>query len=559
MSPLSPQEYFAKIQPIRNPEKIQGLCEALTATLFKPTDKPKTRANKLTAYNKLVKSIPDSELVEGENAYIQTKADGSLWKRHLHFKFTGLADTNWNGEGGVNTKSTVTDRLQNRKPVNPVEYTNAAKKLLASDDAHELAVGLIAVTGRRPTEILARGEFDIDPDLEPNTPPYFLRFLGQLKKRGEATEYRIGCLVPAQTFLDAFERFRKMPESIELQKLIETESAKGTSEELINKAIDSRRNGSLNPVVKKYFGFLKTREGETTINCTTLRAVYVRLVTDRDCPKSVSDLLWASQAIGHFLGGDKPNDADLKHLVTTLGYYDYYTDGEIPKLEAPKVEPSKVKPKTSTQKIRQLRAYESDYEQIKELQADWKVSTQQDVIRKLLELSMQAKDLNEKLVETQSKLSEVQAQPVNESLEELVKRLVDERLRERQTSQTLTSTPTTQPQPQPQSEAPQPTKDWESVPSDELRKSKVSGAADEKIRRSFVAITKFNDYTAKDLNDKWAVNNRALRQLSGAHGGLVKSWMERHQIPIDDHNTKHGLTQYHNKRHKEDITDVITW
>lgn len=552
MSPLSPQEYFAKIQPIRNPEKIQGLCEALTATLFKPTDKPKTRANKLTEYNKLVKSIPDSELVEGENAYIQTKQDGSLWKRHLHFKFTGLADTNWNGEGGVNTKSTVTDRLTNRKPVNPVEYIDTAKTLLESNDAHELAVGLIAVTGRRPTEILARGEFDLDTDLDANTPPYFLRFRGQLKKRGEAPEYRIGCLVPAQIFIEAFERFRKMPESVELQNFIEAETAKGTSEEKINKGIDSRRNGSLNPVVKKFFSFLKPREGEKTVNCTTLRAVYVRLVTDRDCPKSVSDLLWASQAIGHFVGGDKPNDAELKHLITTLGYYDYYSDGEIPKLEA-----SEVKPKTSTQKIRQLRAYEEDYETIKELQADWKLSTQQDVIRKLLELSMQAKDLNIKLVETQSKLSEVQAQPVNESLEVMVKRLVDERLRERQTSQTLTSTPTTQPEPQP--EAPQPTKDWESIPSDELRKSKVSGAADEKIRRSFVAITKFNDYTAKDLNDKWAINNRALRQLSGAHGDLVKNWMGRHQIPIDDHNTKHGLTQYHNKRHKEAITDVISW
>lgn len=553
MSLLSPQEYFAKIKPLRSPEKIQALCESLTSELFKPTDKPKTRVNKLTAYNKLVKSIPDSELIEGKNAYIQTKQDGSLWKRHLHFKFTGLADTNWNGEDGINTKQVVTDRLKNRKPVNPVEYIDTAKRLLASDDAHELAVGLIAASGRRPTEILARGEFDLDTDLDPDTLPY-LRFRGQLKKRGEAPEYRIRCLVPAQAFIEAFERFRKMPESIELQEFIKNKSKKGTSDEDINKAIDSRRNGSVNPVVKKYFKFLKTREGETTVNCTTLRAVYVRLITDRDCPKNVSDLLWASQAIGHFVGGDKPNDADLKHLVTTLGYYDYYTDGEIPKLE-----PTEAKVKTSTQKIRQVRAYESDYEQIKELQTDWKLPTQQDVIKKLLELAMQAKNLNEKLVETQSKLSEIQAQPVNESLEELVKRLVDERLNEKLASQTLSQTPTTQPDTQPQPEPPQPTKDWESVPSDELRKSKLSGVADEKIRRSFVAITKYNDYTAKDTNDKWAVNNRALRQLSGAHGDLVKNWMERHQIPIDDHNAKHGLNQYHNKRHKEAITNVISW
>lgn len=554
MNPLSPKEYFAKIQPLRDPEKIQEVCEALTSTLFKSTDKPKTRANKLTAYNKLVRSIPDSELVDCKNAYIQTKADGSLWKRHLHFKFTGLAETNWNGEGGINTKTTVTDRLSNRKPVDPTEYIDTAKALLASNDPHELAVGLIAVTGRRPTEILARGEFELEPDVT----PYSLRFRGQLKKRGEATEYSIGCLVPVQSFIEAFNRFRKMPESVELLNLIETQSDKGISDEVINKLIDSRRNGSLNHVVKKHFGFLKTREGETTVNCTTLRAVYVRIVTDRDCPKNVSDLLWASRALGHFVDNDKPSDAELKHLVTTLGYYDYYAEGEIPKLEA-----SQAKAKTTTSKLRQVRVYEGNYEAIKELQINWKLTKQQDVIEKLLELAMQAKDLKEELIETQSKLSETQVQSANESLEDLVKRLVDERICETLASQTLN--PTLNPtlkvtlNPDPKPLPPAPTKDWESVPSEELRKSKVSGAADEKIRRSFVAITNFNDYTAKDLKDKWAVNNRALRQLSGAHGDLVKAWMERHQLSINDHNAKHGLSQYHNKRHKEAITDVINW
>jgi hypothetical protein len=208
----------------------------------------------------------------------------------------------------------------------------------------------------------------------------------------------------------------------------------------------------------------------------------------------------------------------------------------------------------------QVHVYETDYESIKELQADWELQTEHDVIRKLLELAMQAKDLKEKLVDAQSKLSELKAQSLVSNVEDLIKRLVDERFKElTANAATLSLTPTPQPNAQPEIEAPQSTKDWRAVPSDELRKSKVQGAADEKIRRSFVAISKFNDYTAKDLNEKWAINNRALRQLSGAHGDLVKNWMERHQLSIDNHNTVHGLSQYHNKCHKEAITDMISW
>lgn len=84
-------------------------------------------------------------------------------------------------------------------------------------------------------------------------------------------------------------------------------------------------------------------------------------------------------------------------------------------------------------------------------------------------------------------------------------------------------------------------------------------AADEKIRRSFFAIASYNDYTASSFLEKWVVNNRGLRDLSGCHGNLVSDWMKRHQIAIDDHNNNHGLTQYHNKRHNKPVTEAISW
>lgn len=122
-----------------------------------------------------------------------------------------------------------------------------------------------------------------------------------------------------------------------------------------------------------------------------------------------------------------------------------------------------------------------------------------------------------------------------------------------------------QTQRQPKAKVEQPEKDWESVTSEELKASKHRGAAEEKIRRSFQAIANHNDHKARDNNGQpdvdqmWVVNNQALRQLSGCNGMLVKDWMERYKLAIDDHNSKYGLGQYHNKRHGRAIAEVISW
>jgi hypothetical protein len=56
--------------------------------------------------------------------------------------------------------------------------------LLQSNDPHELAIGLIAASGRRPIEILARGSFTLEEKLPSYLKPgYFVQFRGQAKKR----------------------------------------------------------------------------------------------------------------------------------------------------------------------------------------------------------------------------------------------------------------------------------------------------------------------------------------------------------------------------------------
>jgi hypothetical protein len=179
---MTPQEYFDHIKDCYNPDTIKTIVEELIKNLVNETDKPRTRLNKLAPYNKLINTIPHEKLLEGQNAYIQTRADGSYWKRHLHFKFTGIFDINFNGKNGINTKSKVLGRLGNKQLLPITEYLEATTRLLQSNDAHELAVELIAASGRRLIEIVARGNFTLEQDLpEYLKPGYFVRFSGQAK------------------------------------------------------------------------------------------------------------------------------------------------------------------------------------------------------------------------------------------------------------------------------------------------------------------------------------------------------------------------------------------
>jgi hypothetical protein len=567
---LTPEEYYDRIKDLRTSEEIKELCDRLTSKLFNETDKPKTRVNKLTPYNKVVREgFSNEELVEDENAYIQTKADGSLWKRHLHFQFTGLADTKWHGEGGINTKTIVLDRLENRREVNVTSYLNTVSKLLLSDDPHELAVGLIAASGRRPIEILVRGSFAIASNLPDYLKPgYFVNFKGQAKKRDyempvdEKADYRIGVLVPADAFLAAFKRFRNMPETKELMSLLKTEAEKGTDPEIINDKIEGMRGNSLRRVVAREFAnCLPVRFGDSEINNKSLRACYVRLITDRDCPKHMADVLWASRSVGHFIDIKEPDDRELRHLLTTLGYFDYYADTEVPFMPAPQ--------KAIHEKPAPIRAFESDAETIKQLQKDWELPSQAVTIRNLIELATKTKELEAQLLTANAQIEKLKqeneemstASPQNQDLQEMIREAVAEEVA-RVLPNAQYPTPNTQRQPKAKPETPD--KDWESVSSEELKSSKHRGAAEEKIRRAFIAIANHNDHKARDNNGQpdikkmWAVTNQALRQVSGCNGQMVRDWMELHHEAINDHNAKYGLGQYHNKG-KGDIASVISW
>lgn len=601
MAVMTPEQYIQKIRPLRSPEAIQAVCEELISKLFNPTDKPKTRINKLTPYNKVINSIPPDELVVGENAYEQTRKSGQIWIRHLHYRYTGIEETNFNQEGGINRSTSKIQRLKTQKRIDVTSYLNITLKLLESDNVHELAVGLIAASGRRSVEVLARGKFSQVKKLpEGFNPDYSVTFRGQAKKRDygmeeeERTEYPIGVLVPAKMFLEAFNRYSQKPEAEKLKDFIAKN--RNVDAEAVNKKIEDNRGNSLRRVCQQYFGSLPLRENETNPSPKVLRAIYSVLITERDCPEHYNKLFWASQQLGHFIDKEEVDDADLQSLVTTVGYMDYYIEEPVPFVgqevqaiqetsqEPETVQPEEVQPvksketepvkaeKAKPEPLGSIKLAKSCVERLNDIKKANSFTNQTQSVLYLVEKAEKATALEEENNQLKAKIKELESQ--NKKLAAEAQSLDIDKLVERKIQQQLqkllpqlqsgnipvisegTETkPVTTSRSQPRKEKTD--IDYEDLSREKLLEIKSPGAAREKIRRSFLAICAHND--AQPSNEtRWAINNQALRQLSRTNGLMVGDWMKEHQTAIDDHNQKYGLGLYHNKG-KGDISEIIKW
>jgi hypothetical protein len=472
-----------------------------------------------------------------------------------------------------NTSSRVIGRLGNDQEIDPDAYLEVTGQLLESVDPHELAIGLIAATGRRPHEILARAKFS---PIEGEA--YQVQFEGQGKKRGDKPVFPIATLYPAEYVIKCLSRLRREASTKALLKEVANEFPSGLAAQ--NQAIDSRRNGSLNRVVRQYFGdkgqsvpILAFRHGEEQDNCKALRAAYGALATERDCQRSVgSKMLHYARLLGHFVK-EEPTDRELQNVATSLGYADYFTSQPVPFPSAPQKE-----------KVMQVRVTDEDFETIKRLQKDWELPNQQSVVSRLIESGQKLAELAKQLLEAKThinqlekekaQMSQVQAQPQQitvtpSELEAMIERMVVDKVNKALAGVTVVSgdTQVSQSKPRTQAAVKQPEViDWAGMSNADLWTTKVKGASEEKIRRSYAAIALYNDTVATGDNDRLAITNQALRELSGVNGLLVGDWMKAHEDEVISHNSKHSmLTQdssgqpkrnekgtvenYYNKRH----------
>ena len=592
-------ELFEATKDLKSLDEIKPHCDRFNEWISTANYSQKSLGTLFSRYGLYSKfhAIP---LEQGKNAELIPKYDGEgnikgNELKHYVPLLCGLKKDQWQNR---NQSSRAIDRLENSTEIEPVTYIEVTGHLLASDDPHELAVGIIAATGRRPHEVIARAKFS-----QVEGKSYHVMFQGQGKKRGETPVFEIATLYPADYVIKALAKLRREPGTKSLLKDVAAEFPKSVTRQ--NVEIDKRRNGSLNRVVRACFGdkgqdnpVLKFRHGEHQDNCKALRAAYAVLATERDCQGSYgSKILHASRLLGHFTKEIK-DDRDLTHIAVTAGYSDYFTNLPVPFPTLPE------KPKK--EKTHSIRVNESDIETIKSLQERWQLPNQQSVITKLIERQEQTVELGKKLQEYKAKNTELarvkrettdqleqlqarvnqleqekvqmsQVQPQSPESSDLEARLEAkfERLIEEKLSKALSGLAIAQPAnqetvSQPVTKAPvkEPEViDWSGMSNADLWATKIKGASEEKIRRCFNAITLYNDTIATGDDDRLAITNQALRELSGVNGLLVGDWIKAHADEVISHNSKYGtqnskdpqrLDSYYNKRHgAEKITKIL--
>lgn len=511
---------------------------------------------------KLFKQV--TNLVPGKNAVLIAKhnPDGTIKGQELkHYAVTqcGLNAEQWTER---NSTTRVIDRLEVQEKsgysgteINPNTYLDVAGELLMSDNPYELAVGLIAATGRRPHEIIARAKFTAIEGKE-----YYVTFEGQGKKRGHKVVLEIATLYPSSLIIKCLNRLRKDDYIKTLLNEVKVQFYKSITRQNIE--IDKRCNGSLNRVVRKYFGnkgevnpVLNFRFGEEQDNCKALRAAYSVLATKRDCKGSnASKLLFAAKMLGHFIPENK-TDRDLTRLATTLGYNDYYTDMDV------KLPPLPEKAKLASSKI-----FETSVEVIKQIQKELELPTQASVVeylidfyqngsKKLQEVTNELDLVKQENSKLQQKFNDMQTTnnisvsetnvdkldpKIEKMIEIKIQQLLGSTLNQVNPNTTVISKPSVI------------ETDFESLSNQELWSSKKQGAANEKIRRCFLAICNYNDL-AVSQDERIAITNQILRQLSRTNGNQVGDWIKQHTDEIISHNSKYSM------QNAKDPSDVVTY
>ncbi|MBW4606387.1 MAG: telomere resolvase [Hassallia sp. WJT32-NPBG1] len=425
---MTPEDLGKAIKDLQTEDEIKAVAIAFDKWAREKYSTLESLRTHMTPYNKVIKAIP---LVEGKNAYYYEKHTGESVLKHLFYKYAGVKPEEY-AELNAKSNSQKEDRLDNGTLLEPEPYLEDLGKLLTSDEADELALGLIGATGRRPCEVLLRGDFVPAKEADLTFPEYqpvshWLKFAGQAKKRrNTAINYTpIAVLFPADFIIKSVKRLRKMSEvasvikeikaevtALELPRLQEQYKKEDLEYQIAikeNEYLDNRFGSKQNKLLQTQLKSLDIRHGKNSVTRSSLRAAYARLAVTRDCPASKSDLVWASRLLGHM-----DEKADLRAILTTIGYFDYFLekDASVPLLDTPKSEVTTV-----------FRGYANDVDAVKAFQEKFEITSQQETFRKLWELAQETLQARERQLYTQEP-----EQMITEELLAKIDQIVEEKV-----------------------------------------------------------------------------------------------------------------------------------
>lgn len=292
------------------PEAIRRLCKDEIALLEEGFPQASVNSYYLPGYTRVLKEaietgqLPLTEQNSYEKAWVKRNdsAVGGVERRHYAFdSLTYDASTQIALRGETTQRNNR--RQDHQKPVDLDAYLERVQGLLQASDAETLTVALAAVTGRRHTEVVSLGQFD----LTAGSHPYQLHFSGQQKK-ADAVNFDILTLVPAKEVLEAITRLRALPE---VQALV---GLKHDAPEIdaFNARVNRRCHQALADVVPVLDGF-------QSVSIHRLRGLYGTIAIHFFCPEHQREHRFLQHYLGHVLDGEiQPNSRATDH------YFHYY-------------------------------------------------------------------------------------------------------------------------------------------------------------------------------------------------------------------------------------------
>ncbi|MBD2255643.1 protelomerase family protein [Nostoc parmelioides] len=488
--------------------EFESECQKRTKNKDSETGWQNSAATNMSQIRNAIKAWQETTKLDESNSYPQQTKEGIV-QQHLAL-LTMNYPSDFHKERMQPTNEKKAEQRSNLEPIQCVdEYTQKIDELLQSADHRELTVGLIAATGRRPSEIWVTAQFVQVGQFE-------VEFTGQIKNKGEEREaYKTYTLVESFKVVDALARLRRMPEIKELKKQTLAE-------------VDSGRNNKMNAKVKEYFSSLiNPPMGESELSAKNLRASYAAIAIYLFCPWKQSTNQFITERLGHVSDATATNYEDYQVCdkngkpLTRGAWVERINENMIPSKEG----------QAGNYRIRMTEACKEYFDDTEFLPYADQISRMQELIRLArIGKSFENGEIVNQVIVTQN----VESRQVENTSE-------GEEMKE------VTET----------AKKPIKVRDLSEVSNADLFGSNAPNTGLEKIRRAVQAIKAFNEVQPEKAS-RWAINTKVLKDLTKSRTSVVENYLnsDEGRINVTDYNLQHGFTYQHN-RGKGNITDFV--
>jgi hypothetical protein len=304
-------EFIDRLAITKTKAKIQELCTAEIALLEEGYPQATIGKVYLPMYRKAIQTAVDDGLLpltkNTSREYTYSKRNSAETGKaidHFALDYLKYDSATYSQFAGISAERNNL-KQDNLQPVNPDIFLAVAADLLNSADPFDLAVGIAATTGRRFSEVVAKGTMTATNDL------YWISFAGQLKKRTEADSYLTPCLLPAAIVLDAMERFRQHPRIAALANFSAIEINRSLADSVKRSVIRNFGDTGIVPILPS----------ESAVTVHNLRGIYGEICTHFFCPPDRAVSRFVQERLGHVISVDELKRANSS---ATQHYFHYY-------------------------------------------------------------------------------------------------------------------------------------------------------------------------------------------------------------------------------------------